>query len=120
MCSGCLHQIQTVEQANHFLRKSYLREFNRKFTVPASDAGTAFVPTQRQDLDRVFAIQNERVVNRDNTVSWANRILQIDKTSWRASLAYSSCSGTGVQDLSGLKRSILLNSSRVVGPKSFS
>jgi hypothetical protein len=82
-----LHQIQTVEQANHFLRKSYLREFNRKFTVPANDTGTAFVPTQRQDLDRVFAIQHERVVNRDNTVSWANRILQIDKTSWRASLA---------------------------------
>ena len=82
-----LHQIQTVEQANHFLRKSYLREFNRKFAVPASEAGTAFVPTQRQDLDRVFAIQYQRVVNRDNTVSWANRILQIDKTSWRASLA---------------------------------
>jgi transposase len=82
-----LRQIQTVEQTNHFLRKSYLREFNRKFTVPASDAGTAFVPTQRQDLDRVFAIQHERVVNRDNTVSWANRIFQIDKTSWRASLA---------------------------------
>ena len=82
-----LRKIQTVEQANHFLRKSYLREFNRKFTVPASEAGTAFVPTQRQDLDRVFAIQYERVVNRDNTVSWANRLLQIDKTSWRASLA---------------------------------
>lgn len=82
-----LRQIQTVEQANHFLRKSYLREFNRKFTVPATEAGTAFVPTERQDLDRVFALQQERVVNRDNTVSWANRILQIDKTSWRASLA---------------------------------
>jgi hypothetical protein len=82
-----LRQIQTVEQANHFLRKSYIREFNRKFTVPASEAGTAFVPTQRQDLDRVFAIQHERVVNRDNTVSWVNRIFQIDKTSWRASLA---------------------------------
>jgi transposase len=82
-----LRQIQTVEQANHFLRKSYLREFNRKFTVPTSEVGTAFVPTQRQDLDRVFALQHERVVNRDNTVSWSNRIFQIDKTSWRASLA---------------------------------
>lgn len=82
-----LRKIRTVDQANHFLRKSYLREFNRKFTVQASESGTAFVPTQRQDLDRVFAIQHERVVNRDNTVSWANRILQIEKTSWRASLA---------------------------------
>lgn len=33
---------------------------------------------------------------------------------------YSCSAGTGVQDLSGLKRSIFLNSSRVVGPKSFS
>ena len=32
----------------------------------------------------------------------------------------SSSGGTGVQDLSGLKRSILLKSSRVVVPKSFS
>jgi hypothetical protein len=52
-----------------------------------STRGTAFVPTQRPDLDRVFAFQNERVVNRDNTASWANRISEIDKTSWRASLA---------------------------------
>ncbi len=33
---------------------------------------------------------------------------------------YSGLSGTGVQDLSGLKSSIFLNSSRVVGPRSFS
>jgi transposase len=82
-----LRKIRTLEQANHFLRKSYLGEFNRKFTIPASESGTAFIPTQRRDLDRVFAIQHERVVNRDNTVSWSNRILQIEKTSWRTSLA---------------------------------
>jgi len=35
-------------------------------------------------------------------------------------LLYSSSSGIGVQDLSGLKRSIFLNSSRVFSPKSLS
>ena len=35
----------------------------------------------------VFAIQQERVVNRDNTVQVENRCLQIDKTRWRATLA---------------------------------
>jgi len=32
---------------------------------------------------------------------------------------YWSCSGTGVQDWSGLNSSMLLNSSRLLGPKSF-
>jgi hypothetical protein len=35
-------------------------------------------------------------------------------------LPYSSSSGTGVQDLSGLKRSIFINSLKLANPKSFS
>jgi hypothetical protein len=34
--------------------------------------------------------------------------------------AYSASSGTGVQDLSGLKRSIFINSLKLANPKSFS
>jgi hypothetical protein len=30
---------------------------------------------------------HERVVNRDNTVEFAHRVLQMEKTSWRNSLA---------------------------------
>jgi transposase len=82
-----LRGIRTVEQANTFLRQSYIQEFNRKFTVKAAQPGTAFVRTRRTDLDQVFSLQHERAVNRDNTVSWANRCLQIDKTSWRGTLA---------------------------------
>jgi transposase len=79
--------IQSVEEANRFLRDSYLGEFNRQFTVAAAESGTAFVPVPPLDLDRIFALQHERVVNRDNTVSWANRCLQIEKTTWRGTLA---------------------------------
>jgi hypothetical protein len=43
----------------------------------AAEAGTAFVPTSRQDLDRVFSIQHERAVHQDNTVCWASGRLQI-------------------------------------------
>src|SRR5437660_10202821 len=82
-----LHGIRTLEQANAFLRQSYIQEFNRQFAVKAAHPGTAFVRTRRTDLDRVFSLQHERAVNRDNTVSWANRCLQIDKTSWRGTLA---------------------------------
>jgi len=82
-----LRGIRTLEQANAFLRRRYIQEFNRHFTHPAGQPGTAFVRTPRTDLDQVFSLQHERVVNRDNTVSWANRCLQIEKTSWRGTLA---------------------------------
>ena len=82
-----LHGLRTLEQANAFLRQSYLQEFNRTFAVQAAQPGTAFVRARRTDLDQVFSLQHERVVNRDNTVNWANRCLQIDKTSWRGTLA---------------------------------
>jgi len=38
-------------------------------------------------LDRVFSLQHERVVNRDNTVQLDQRVLQIEKTLWRGTLA---------------------------------
>ena len=94
-----LHGIRTPEQANTFLRQTYLQEFNRKFAVKAAQPGSAFVRTRRTDLNRVFSIQQERVVNRDNTVSWANRCLQIDKTSWRGTLA--GCRVTVCEHLDG-------------------
>src|SRR5205085_12509478 len=55
--------------------------------VPASERGTAFVPVRRKDLDLVFSVQHERVVARDNTVSFANRIWQLERSKLRATLA---------------------------------
>ena len=36
--------ITTVEEANRFLRESYIAELNRKFSVPAAQPESAFVP----------------------------------------------------------------------------
>jgi hypothetical protein len=41
----------------------------------------------RTDLDRVFCLQHERVVARDNTVSFARLTLQIERQRWRSTLA---------------------------------
>jgi hypothetical protein len=74
-------------EANRFLNRHYIREFNRKFTVQAAEPdASAFVACTRSDLDRIFSIQTERVVNRDNTVQYNNVILQIDRQSWRRSM----------------------------------
>jgi transposase len=82
-----LHGIDTVEEANRFLREYYIAEFNGQFTVKAAQPGTAFRKCARRDLDGVFSIQTERVVEKDNTVAIKTRRWQIDKCRWRYSLA---------------------------------
>ena len=82
-----LEGIATLDGANRYLREQYISEFNERFSVAASEQGTAFVPCTRTDLDRVFSLQHERVVARDNTVSFARLSLQIERQRWRATLA---------------------------------
>jgi hypothetical protein len=89
-----------LEQANRFLSEQYVAEFNRRFAVPATGKGSAFVRTRRKDLDYVFCIQHERRVNPDNTIALDNRILQINKTRWRNTLA--GCSVTVYELLDGM------------------
>jgi len=54
-------------------------EFNRRFQTPAAQQGTTFTACPRRDLDLIFSLQFERIVNRDNTFSFQNLSLQIDK-----------------------------------------
>lgn len=82
-----IRSIETLEAANEFLQGEYIAEFNRRFCRPASEEGTAFVPCVRDDLDRIFALQTERIVNRDNTIKFKNLILQIDRQRWRSTLS---------------------------------
>ena len=93
--AGCT----TLEEANRFLRERYIAEFNGRFQVAAAEPGSAFVPVARQDLNRVFSLQFERTVNRDNTVSFQNRKLQIAPLRWRGTLA--GCSVIAHQHLDG-------------------
>lgn len=82
-----LRGIKTLEKANEFLRNEYIVEFNRRFSVPAAQKGSAFVRLRRRDLDWIFSVQHERTVNQDNTVVLDNRVFQLEKTRWRDTLA---------------------------------
>jgi transposase len=96
-----IREITDVEEANKFLKRAYIREFNRKFAVQACEPNeSAFVPCTRTDLDRIFSIQTERTVNRDNTVKYNNLTLQIDRQSWRRSM--DGCRVTVYQHLNGV------------------
>jgi len=78
--------ITQPEKANEFLGQ-YVKEFNTRFSVAAAQRGSAFVALRRKDVDDIFSVQHERVVNQDNTVHLDNRVFQIEKTRWRNTLA---------------------------------
>ena len=92
-----LQGIRTLEQANQFLREHYMAEFNQRFQVSALQPGKAFLPCRRKDLDVVFSMQQQRVVNRDNTVVVGGKVFQIEPTRWRGTLA--GCSVTVCEHL---------------------
>jgi len=45
------------------------------------------VPCRNRHLERIFSLQFGRSVNRENTVSFQNLSLQIERVRWRATLA---------------------------------
>lgn len=95
-----IRNIRTLEQANEFLQTHYIAEFNKKFAVPAAQPGTAFVPVSHLNLNRIFSVQHERLVARDNTIQFANHIFQVPPTRFRATLA--GCRVTVYEHLDGM------------------
>ena len=70
--------IGDIETANRWLREVYLPRHNRRFARPAAVAQSAFVAApDRTALIEALCIQEERVVERDNTVTWRKLKLQL-------------------------------------------
>jgi len=76
--------IGTMEEANRFLVQTYIPDHNRRFSVEASEAGTAFIPWVGGDLNEVLCQEEERQVGKDNTVSFERLKLQIEPSPLRA------------------------------------
>src|SRR5258706_15225537 len=55
--------------------------------VASTQKGTAFRRTSRSDLDWIFTVQTERVVDKDNTVAIGERHWQLEKSRFRSTLA---------------------------------
>ncbi len=81
--------ITTMDDANRFLKETFIPEFNERFGVQAEDELSAFVPwiTTHINLNDILCIQEKRTVKKDNTVSYKNKILQIPKDPKRYSYA---------------------------------
>lgn len=65
------------EDANRFLKRDYLKRFNRRFMVKPAEEGDAFVPLLGVDIDNILCRQVERAVGKDNCVSYQGRALQL-------------------------------------------
>ena len=76
--------ISDIESANRWLREVYLPAHNRRFARPPAVPQSAFVAApDRAALVEALCVQEERVVERDNTVSWRKLRLQLPNSPLR-------------------------------------
>lgn len=69
--------VTNMAEANRYLERVYLPQFNAEFRVSASAIGSAFIPYIGNNLPDVLCEQHERIVGNDNCVSFAGMKLQI-------------------------------------------
>jgi len=73
-------KISDLDAANRFLDDTFLREFNAQFEVAAVGAEDWHRPlAATTDLSRIVSIQESRVVAKDWTLRWQNRVLQLPR-----------------------------------------
>ena len=71
--------ISTIEDANRFVDEVYTSKFNRQFAKLIGGFANAHRSTKDVKLERIFAIEGERVIRRDNTVAIDTVRWQIEK-----------------------------------------
>src|SRR5436190_11370315 len=76
--------ISDIETANRWIREVYLPAHNARFAKPAAVAEKAFVVTDAQVLREALCSETERVVGRNNTVSYEGLRLQLPQSPLRA------------------------------------
>jgi hypothetical protein len=80
-----LAKIGDIETANRFIREVYLSEHNARFSRPPELEDSAFVPVaDKAMLKEILCIEEERIVDRDNTVGYQGLRLQLPESRARA------------------------------------
>jgi transposase len=79
-----LKGIKTIEEANRYIKEVYLPRHNEQFCVQPASEETAFAKwTNAISLEDILCIEEERVVQKDNTVRYNGLILQIPENDHR-------------------------------------
>ena len=77
-----LKGISDMNEANRFLKETFIPQHNARFAIKPGEPGAAFVPFAG-NLKETLCIQEERVVGNDNTMRYKNRTLQIPEDQHR-------------------------------------
>ena len=79
-----LHDITTVEEANSYIKETYMPRHNRQFCVKSASPEIAFIPWYSTvALEDVLCLKEHRTVQHDNTVRYKGLVLQIPKNEYR-------------------------------------
>ena len=81
-----VREIDTIEDANSYLRETYVPAHRARFAVAPRETESAFVATV-SPVDDEFYEAEERTVAKDNTVTWGSLRMQIDKQPGRPTCA---------------------------------
>lgn len=79
-----LQNITTIKEANRYIQDTYLPRHNAQFAVkPTSEESTFMEWKSCRPLKDILCIQEERTVQKDNTIRYDGFVLQIPKNKYR-------------------------------------
>jgi len=78
-----LHNITSMEEANRYIKKTYLPAHNREFKQKPLEEGSAFVLWAGAHLEDILCEHHERTVSPDNCVSFEGMTFQIPPDQYR-------------------------------------
>ena len=74
-----LRAITTIDQANKFLQTTFIEYANRKLSVKPKSDVDLHQSTDGYDLNAIFCLQYQRILNEDNTIVYKNKFFLLSK-----------------------------------------
>ena len=79
--------VRSIDAANRYLTDRFVPCYNLEFARPPAEPMCAFISLGGVDLDQILCFEEERVVQRDNTVGCEGVCLQVPKQKGRTTCA---------------------------------
>ncbi len=73
------YKITTMEEANEYLQREFIDEFNAKFSKEAREKADLHRPIEGIDLNSIFCYKEKRILKGDRTIRYDNRCFLLDK-----------------------------------------
>lgn len=78
-----VHGITDMDEANQYIQRHYLPDYNAEFKIEPPAKGSAFIPWVGGNLDDILCEKYERTVSNDNCIKFKGLTLQIPSNTYR-------------------------------------